>query len=343
MTHQHRVVDMHAHALAPIRGLVEGLPGHVDALATELATFGEASVRHNARQFATSWRVGLSELSVRLDAMDASGVDMQVVGVAPTQYHEWAEPRLATELVKRTNDHLASLAAQAPHRISAMAHVAFQHPHLAAEQLRDAVRTFGMRSVQVSTRSGLREFSHPDLEEFWAAAAELDVLVFVHPWGCSLGGRLSDFYLGNIVGQPLETTLALSHLIFSGVLDRHPGLTICAAHGGGYLPAYLGRADHAFDVRPESRTTAVRPSQYMRRIYVDTLVYRPDQLRQLVDVCGADRVLLGTDFPFDMGVDDPLERLRDAGLAAGEVAMIAGLNALDVLAYRMSGPGEWSA
>lgn len=330
-----QVVDIHAHALSRARELVEGHPDLASAEAEERETFGLESMEANQQLFDESWRQALTDLDTRIAHMDRTGVDVQIVGVSPTQYYPWATMDLATDLVACVNEQLADLVSQTPDRLQGMAHVAFQHPELAAEQLREAVARFGMRSVQISTRSGGNDLSHRDLEPFWATAEELGVLVFIHPWGCSLGTRLSQFYLGNVIGQPLETTVALSHLVFSGVLDRYPALKVCAAHGGGYLPTYLGRADRAYEVRPECRTMAEPPSSYLARIYFDSVVHRPESVRRLVDVCGADRILLGTDYPYDMGEDDPLGLLAAAGLSETEVDMVAGENA--VRAMRATG------
>ena len=154
----------------------------------------------------------------------------------------------------------------------------------------------------------------------------------MHPWGCSLGTRLATAYLGNIVGNPTETTLALSHLVFGGVLDRYPELRICAAHGGGYFPHYLGRADHAYHVRPESRTMQRPPSAYLDQLWFDSLVYDPDVLDRLIRVAGADHVVLGSDYPFDMGVDDPVARLDRLGLAQDRRDLVAGGAAAELIA-----------
>jgi aminocarboxymuconate-semialdehyde decarboxylase len=142
---------------------------------------------------------------------------------------------------------------------------------------------------------------------------------------------LSAHYLGNTFGQPAETALALSHLIFSGTLDRHPGLRLLAAHGGGFLPTYMGRSDHAWSERPDARGCARAPSSYLRRIWFDALVYTPQALRHLVEAAGADRVVLGTDYPFDMGVTDPVERAAAVGLPAADVTAILSGNARTLL------------
>ncbi|MEO8906534.1 MAG: amidohydrolase family protein, partial [Microbacteriaceae bacterium] len=191
----------------------------------------------------------------------------------------------------------------------------------------------GLRGVEISSfapgpaGSHTVELSDERLEPFWARAAELDAVVFLHPFGCSLDERLDRYYLSNTVGQPAENAVALSHLIFAGVLDRHPSLTLIAAHGGGYLPTFLGRSDHAWQVRPEAKGCAEAPSSYLGRLYFDSLVHTPDALRALVAAAGADRVLLGSDYPFDMGVADPLERLNATGLSADDTEAIAGGNA----------------
>ena len=271
-------------------------------------------------------------MATRFAAMDEAGVDVQAVSIVPTLYHYWASERLAGEIVTAANEHIAALAGAHPDRLVGLATVALQHPEQAADQLRHAMGTLGLRGVYRSPRGGGRYFSDPVSAPCWAAAAPLGVLVFVHPWGCSLGDRLAPFYLGNVVGNPVETTLALSHLIFGGVLDRHPGLKVCGAHGGGYLPHYVGRSDHAWEVRPESRTTAEAPSSYLRRLWFDSLVYRPDTLRHLIDVAGAGQVVIGTDYPFDMGVTDPLTRLDAVdGLVPSDRAAIAGANAAALL------------
>jgi len=326
-------VDVHAHTIVPeVFPLAAGHPGYCDEQDQQLRTFGRESVERNARLAAGDYAPLLSDMSSRLKAMDAAGIDIQAVSIIPTQYHYWADRALASEIVSAVNEHIAAMAREQPDRLVGLATVALQHPDLAAAQLTEAVGGLGLRGVEISTSAAGRDFSDPFFEPFFAAAAELGAFVFIHPWGCSLGERLSSWYLGNIIGQPAETTLALSHLIFGGVLDRHPDLIVCGAHGGGYLPQYIGRADHAYSVRPESATMKRPPSAYLHQLYFDSLVYTPGTARQLIDAAGAGHVLIGTDYPFDMGVTDPVARLDAVpGLSGEERAAIAGGTAARLL------------
>jgi predicted TIM-barrel fold metal-dependent hydrolase len=319
-------VDVHAHVAVPAaEALVAGHPEHARQQQRDARWFGEAATTVNRGQLS---RVGplLTDPERRLEAMERARVDVQVVAPMPI-YHPWADEDLAARLVNATNEAVATLAGSHPDRLVGVGTVALQHPRLAVHQLEQAVRTFGLRGVQIGTTAGDRELDHPALADWWACAEELGALVTIHPWGCTLGERLADYYLANTVGNPVETTVALSRIVFSGLLDRHPALDLCSVHGGGYLPTYLGRSDHAWQVRPDAHICERPPSTYLRRLWFDSLVYSPAGLRALVDAVGPDRVLLGSDYPFDMGVTDPVHRLEAAGLDAAAVTAVAGGNA----------------
>jgi aminocarboxymuconate-semialdehyde decarboxylase len=307
------VVDVHAHVLIPeLSALVAGDPRLAAHDALELRRNGAESLAVSGKMVGE--RIPrLTQLEPRLADMDAAGVDVQVLSVSPSQYHYWADAELARKLTHAANRAIAAYIAEEPTRFRGLGLVPLQHPDLLVDALRDAV-DLGLAGVEISSHAPGVELSDSRLEPFWAAAAELDALVFLHPFGCTLDERLDRFYLSNTVGQPVENAVALSHLIFAGVLDRHPGLRLLAAHGGGYLPTFLGRSDHAWAVRPEARGCADEPSSYLRRLYFDSLIHTPHALRALVEVAGADRVLLGSDHPFDMGVPDPVARLAAAGL-----------------------------
>ena len=324
-----KTIDFHAHSFSPsVERLVADRPQKKAESEIRLRTLGPASVEYNAGVMLPQASAPLSDLSVRLADMDLMGVDIQVVSPQPTQYYYWADHDLALDIVRLQNEHIAAICAHYPHRLIGLGTLALQHPELAVAQLDYAVKTLGLRGFELSTAVNECELSHPSLEPVWAKAEELGCVVFIHPMGCSLGERLQPAYLSNSVGQPVETTVALSHLICGGVLDRFAGLKVCAAHGGGYLPTYVGRADHAYHTRPDARTTALPPSEYLRRIFFDSLVYSPAGLRKLIDQVGVGQVVVGTDYPFDMGHYD-IHALIGAtpDLTAEQRAAILGGNA----------------
>jgi predicted TIM-barrel fold metal-dependent hydrolase len=325
------VIDVHAHLAVPAaEALVASSSGMAGEIAAEQASHSAQSLEVNRAQLARVVPL-MGDLDRRLADMDAMGVDMQVVGPMP-MHHYWADEALAADFTRATNEGIAAFCGRAPQRLAGLGTVPLQHPELAAAELRHAVSTLGLRGASVSTTVAGRELADPTHDPFWVMARELDAVVLIHPWGTSLGPRLAANYLGNVVGQPTETTITLSHLIFSGVLDRHPGLRLCACHGGGYLPVYIGRSDHAWRVRPDARGCSRPPSEYLREIWFDSLVFTPSGLEHLVAAAGASRVVLGTDYPFDMGVDDPLARLdAAAGLSEDDRAAIRGRNACELL------------
>mgnify|MGYP000962748373 FL=1 len=331
------VTDVHAHLLMPgLHAEVERrVPDEVQAAADlELRPNGLASLQASGRMIGERFP-RLTDVRARLEAMDAQGVDRQWVSPSPNHFYPWANEGLASWVTGEANRLVAEHVAQAPERLVGLGVVPLQHPHLVVDALDDAVLGRGLAGVEVSSFAGSVELSDERLEPFWARAAELRAVVFLHPFGCSLDERLDRFYLSNTVGQPTENAVALSHLIFAGVLDRHPGLRLVAAHGGGYLPTAIGRSDRAWKVRPEARGCAHAPSTYLSKIWFDTVVHDERALRFLVEVAGADRVLLGSDFPFDMGLDDPVAFVRGAGLTETQVSGILGANAAELLRTRV--------
>jgi aminocarboxymuconate-semialdehyde decarboxylase len=268
----------------------------------------------------------LTSAARRLEDLDAIGVDVQIVGPMP-MHRYWAEAGLAETFTRTVNEAVAAHCAEGQGRLHGLGTLPLQHPSLAVRELEHAVRELGLKGVSVTTNVDGRELADRRFDPVWEAAAALGAVVFIHPWGCSLGPRLGANFLGNTFGQPAETALALSHLIFGGTLDRHPDLKLLAAHGGGFLPTYIGRSDHAWTVRPDAQGCAALPSSYLRRLWYDALVYTPRALCHLVEAVGADKVVLGTDYPFDMGVTDPVERATAAGLPAADLTAILGGNA----------------
>lgn len=323
-------IDVHAHLLLP--GLAEEMaqraPGLTDqAGALEVRRNGPESMQASGKMIGD--RFGkLTDLDTRLAQMDAQGVARQWVSPSPSHFYPWADAELARFAWTRAHRDLAEHVAGAPDRLDGLGLIPLQHPEQCVEALEDAVLGHGFLGVEISSFADADpddasyadtvELSDPRLEDFWARAEELEAVIFLHPFGCSLDERLDSQYLTNTVGQPVENAIALSHLIFSGVLDRHPDLVLVAAHGGGYLPTAIGRSDRAWAVRPEARTCKRTPSSYLTHLYYDTVVHSVQQLRQLVEVVGIQQVVLGSDYPFDMGLDDPV-RLVDQALGGSEL------------------------
>jgi aminocarboxymuconate-semialdehyde decarboxylase len=325
-------VDVHCHILtAEVERLVSGCPEKQAEQATQLRMYGPESIEHNRTLFA-SLMPQLTDTNDRLRRMDEMGVDVQLISPSPNQYYYWADVDLAKQIVAVQNEHVASVCAAQPERLRGLGNVALQYPELSVEQLTNCVKKFGLHGVEISSACNGLELSDSQFERFWSKAEELGCLVFIHPLGTSLGDRVSRHYLGNIIGQPLETTIALSHLIFGGTLDRFPGLKICAAHGGGYLPSYIGRSNHGYSVRPEAAKVKHAPSEYLKRIYFDSLVYTPEGLRHLIEQVGVTQVMIGTDYPFDMGSYDPQSLIAGVpGLSQQQREQILGENAARLL------------
>jgi aminocarboxymuconate-semialdehyde decarboxylase len=294
-------VDMHCHVLTlAAEKLIEHRPERKAAGEGMMQSMTADSVDYTVNVMLKQAFPKLTQLEQRFADMDAMGVDLQVMSPAPNQFNYWADPELARELVRTINEHIAELCAQHPDRLLGMGTVALQHPQLAIEQLDYSVQKLGLKGVEISSLIGGLEIADPKFERFWARCEQLGCVVFLHPLGTTLGERVRPYYLSNHLGQPLEHAIALSHMIFGGVLDRYPGLKLFAAHGGGYLASHIGRADHAWQARPDARTCQHAPSEYLKRIFFDTIVYRSSGLRHLAAEAGVSQLIVGTDYPYDM-------------------------------------------
>ena len=324
-------VDVHAHLMIPeVEALVAGCPGLTEARELEARRNGPASLAVSGPMVRAALPRA-TDVRLRLAAMDAQGVDVQLVSPSPSHYHYWADEETAEKVCRLAAEATAAHCAQAPDRLYGLGLVPLQHPQQAVRALDQALEQ-GLLGVEISSHAPGRELSDPAYEPFWARAAATGAILFLHPFGCTLDERLDRWYLSNTVGQPAENAVALSHLIFSGVLDRHPGLKLLAAHGGGYLPTHIGRSDHAWSARSDAGADCAHlPSSYLKRLYFDSLVHDPHVLRELIRVAGPDRVCLGSDFPFDMGTEDPVAALRAARLPTAEFDAVRGGNAAALL------------
>ncbi|RAI32669.1 amidohydrolase family protein [Rhodoplanes serenus] len=316
-------VDIHSHVAVP--RAAEFAKPHLDWSTIPLAHFATPETKAlNQRQDAER-QAQMTGIGERLADLDAMGLDLQVIMCPPPQCYYTVPLDIAAPASRMVNEGLSEYAAQTPDRYAVLGTVPLQDGDEAAKELEHAMTRLGHKGVQILTNVAGRELSDPAFAPFWAKAEALGAVVLLHPNGFTEGQRLTRHYFNNVVGNPFETTLALHYLIFDGVLERHPNLKIVAVHGGGYLAAYSGRIDHAWGARADAHGTLPHPpTSYLKRIYVDTVVFTSHQLRALVEVFGPDHVVLGTDYPYDMAEYEPIEHVVSSGLDADTVGKICG-------------------
>ena len=323
-------VDIHAHVAVP--EAAKFVEPHLDLSNKPLAHFAKAETKAlNQKQEADiRARAGADQ---RLADLDTMGIDVQMIAPPPPQCYYTVPIEIAVKASQMVNDGIAAFCAKKPDRFKGFGTVPMPDGQEAAKELERCVKQLGFTGVQVITNVAGKELSDPAFAAFWKKAEELGVLVMLHPNGFTEAKRLERFYFNNVIGNPFETTLALHYLIFDGVLERHPKLKILAVHGGGYLGGYSGRIDHAWGARSDSHGALPRsPTTYLKRVYVDTVVFTPYQLAELVRVFGADHVVMGTDYPYDMAEFDPIGHIAGVeGFDASTVAALAGGNAKRLL------------
>ena len=270
-------------------------------------------------------------VDARLSAMDDMAVDMEILSINPFWYA--ADRDLAARIVALNNEHLAELCSAHPDRFGAFACLSMQHPDLAVKQLEDAIRKQGLKGAAIGASVLGDSFTEPKYRPILAKAEELGAVLFIHPQSTpELAKRFAgNGWLSNVIGNPLDTTIALQHLIFEGTLDRYPGLKVLAAHGGGYLGSYAPRSDHACFVSPQNCNPGIAlkkaPTEYLNQIHFDSLVFTPEALRHLVAQVGASQVVLGTDFPIPWELHPADHVLATATLSDDDKAAILGANA----------------
>jgi aminocarboxymuconate-semialdehyde decarboxylase len=275
----------------------------------------------------------LVDMPTRLPDMDRMVVDVAALSCSPSQFYYGVDASLGAESCQIVNDGLAAKMKEGPGRHIGLGTVPLQDTDLAIKELKRCINELGFRGLQIGARvSEDEELSAPRLDPFWAAVQELDVPMLIHPSSFA-SARLAPHHFLNIIGNPLDTTVGVHHLIFDGVLERYPDLKFVLSHGGAFASHYFARMDHAYGARPDCRDTIHRkPSFYLRKFYFDTLVFSVEQLDFLIKTFGVDHVLIGTDYPFDMGEYDPVEHVYQAHeLSEADREKICGLNALGLL------------
>jgi aminocarboxymuconate-semialdehyde decarboxylase len=326
-----RVIDAHAHILseetmALMRKAAPGIGPKLERIDDDFAVLTVAGSPY--RPFPR----GGWDMAKRFSDMDAAGVDVQVVSNTPQTFLYNQEAALTAALAALQNDQIAAAVAAHPERLMGIATLPMQAPQLAADELRRAMRKLGLRGAQIGSNINGRNLDDPALEPLWAAADELAAFIMAHPTQVAGAERLKSYYLTNLIGNPLDTTIAAACLVFGGVVGRYPRIKFLMVHGGGFVPYQAGRFSHGWQVRPEPRAKLHSPPEAaLDALYFDSIVHSRPALEFLVASAGASRVLLGSDYPFDMGTLDCARQVLALAVPEADKAVILGGAAMKLL------------
>jgi aminocarboxymuconate-semialdehyde decarboxylase len=311
----------------------------IDAIASSPDRYGtRIDEKDGKRWFNSHGRLAeLQDVYYDADAkvawMDENRLDVAAISVGPPIYFYNLSAELGLEAARLANDGIAQMVAKHPQRLRGMAHLPMQDPDAAITELERAVKEYGFKAVEVGTSIEGKPLADPRFRKVLKTIEQLDCFVFTHPYQCLAQGGMGEYYLANFIGFPLDTTMMVAHLMYSGALDELPKLKILLPHGGGYVPYQIGRFIHGFNVRPEPKMkTATSPAALLGNFYFDTLTHDPQAVRHLINRFGADRVVIGSDHPFDMGPPDlmgAIDAIPD--LSASEREYVCSLTALALL------------
>jgi len=321
-------VDCHGHMSVPAAD--DLVRPHLPASQLDAVRYASEASRAVNVQQGKERKDEMTGVEQRLADMDRMGIDVMVISPVPPQLNYQAEPSLGHEASQLINNHLAQ-SAKENERLIALGTVPLQDCDLAVSELERCINELGMPGVEIGANAGADELSAERLEAFWAKAEELETTILLHPTSYA-SDRLSAHYLTNIVGNPLETTVAVHHMIFDGVLERYPNLRIVLAHGGAYAGAYAARMDHAWGARSDCRGSINRPpTTYLEKFYFDSIVFSTDQLEYLASRFGTDKILMGTDYPFDMAEYDPVEHIMSCSdFSPSQISAMCGITAAEL-------------
>jgi aminocarboxymuconate-semialdehyde decarboxylase len=325
VSHRPKAIDVHAHVVVP-EIYEQTSRWSVFAQSTNDPNLSEEA-RSKAKERSDSVIARMADADERIKAMDAMGVDVQVLSASLVHQCTYeAEPRAALALDQTSNDRIAAMIAKHPSRLKGLGSVPLQNPTLAAQELTRCMTELGLGGVTISTRVRETEIGDKSLRPFWEKAEELGAIVFIHPAG-NPDARFRKHFLWNSIGQNFEEAMAIASLMYEGILDACPKLKICISHGGGYMPFYMGRIARNYVEKPTTRVNMSKaPDEYLRMLWYDTCVYDPVTLQALVAAVGADRVLLGSDYP--VGETKPVEFVNNTpGLGVADKQKIIGGNA----------------
>ncbi len=326
-----RTIDTHTHVLAD--DTINILQKEIPLLDLRLTPIdGDNSIVTVAGVAYRPFPRGGHDIERRLADMAAAEVDMHVLSTAPQTWLYNQEPAVGAAAAAIQNEGIAQLVGQQPDRFAGIATLPMQAPEQAAAELRRAVKMLGLRGAMIASNVGGKNLDDPTFEPVWAAAAELDAFMMIHPGNVAGAERLRDYYLNNLIGNPLDTTIAAACLIFGGVLERYPSLEPVMVHGGGFIPYQGGRWVHGWQVRPEPKVHLKHaPEQYLEHFRYDTILHSKASLEFLIASAGAERVFLGSDYPYDMGMMDCVRHVRSLDISPNDRDKILGGHAAAIL------------
>lgn len=325
-------LDIHAHYVPADSLRVASEIGQRHGLALGKNERGRDTVTRDGKPYLTQPKAEFSDLDLRLSIMASQGIDMQVLSPASSYFFYWMAAEESLEYASWLNERLAEAVAKHPKRFVALASIPMQEPAKAILVMERAVTQLGLRGVEVASNINGRYFDDPGFLPFWEAAQALDALIFVHPNQVVGADRMRDYNLANLIGNPTDSSLAFAKLIFGGVLERYPRLKFLVAHAGGFLPYTWGRLDRGYRIQDSTASVISKPpSEYVKLLNFDTITHSTMALEYLVANFGADKVLLGSDYPYDMGDPEPVQSLHRTKIGANDLAAISHANAQKLL------------
>jgi aminocarboxymuconate-semialdehyde decarboxylase len=326
-----RTIDTHTHVLAD--ATIKLLQKEIPRLNLKLTAIdNKDSILEVAGVPYRPFPHGGHDIAARLAYMDGAEVDMHVLSVSPQTWLYGQEIAVGVAASAIQNDEIARLVKEHPARFACIATLPMQAPDKAADELRRAVTKLGLHGAMIASNIAGKNLDDPSFEPLWAAAAELDAFMMIHPGNVAGADRLRSYYLGNLIGNPLDTTIAAACLIFGGVLERHPKLNFVMVHGGGFIPYQGGRWVHGWHVRPEPKVHLKHsPEKYLDRFFYDTILHSKTSLEFLISSVSANRVFLGSDYPYDMGMMDCVQQVRSLGISSADRDTILGTHATGIL------------
>jgi aminocarboxymuconate-semialdehyde decarboxylase len=330
-------IDIHTHVLAD--ATVKLMQKEVPSLGLKMAPYdADNAVCEVAGVAYRPFPRGGHDIERRFKDMEAAEVDMHLLSAAPQTWLYGQEAAVGVAASAIQNDEIARHVKEHPERFSGIATLPMQAPQKAADELRRAMQKLGLHGAMIGSNIGGKNLDDPSFEPVWAAAEELDAFMMIHPGNVAGADRLRSYYLGNLIGNPLDTTIAGACLIFGGVLERHPKLNFIMSHGGGFIPYQGGRWVHGWEVRPEPKVHVKHsPAPYLDRFLYDTILHAQAPLEFLISSVGANRVFLGSDYPYDMGTGECVRQVRAANISAADRDIILGGHAAEILSKKRLG------